>query len=265
MVDEARLSSLFRFALTAASQEDSHRELGPIHLLKYAYLGDLAFAEQNEGRTFTGVPWRFHHFGPWSSEAFAVIEPALEGTDARRQEIRAPSGEDRWRWLLDDELLYEQLFKALPSVVAQTVKRAVHDFGNDTASLLHHVYLTPPMRRAAPGENLDFAEAAKAADDRRADARATEPKPPKAHLSTREKKRRAELLRRIREEVRAALHEVRPRISVSPPIPRYDEVFWNGLEWLEELAGKPIEPHSGEISISSGVWKSPSRRDPGIP
>jgi hypothetical protein len=73
------LDRLFQYILaTAAESEDfKTRELGPIHLLKYAYLADLAFAERNEGRTYTGTDWGFHHFGPWSSAAFQRIEPSL--------------------------------------------------------------------------------------------------------------------------------------------------------------------------------------------
>jgi hypothetical protein len=46
--------------------------------------------------------------------------------------------------------------------------------------------------------------------------------------------------------------------KVAPP-PRYDEVFFKGLDWLDTVAGERIESPSGEISFDDNVWKSPTR------
>ena len=64
--DQRRIDLLLQYALVRAAQEDDwrDRELGPIHLLKYAYLADCAYAERHDGQMFTGVEWRFYHFGP---------------------------------------------------------------------------------------------------------------------------------------------------------------------------------------------------------
>ena len=60
-----------KYILATSGQEDyGNREVGPIHLVKYVYLADLAFAEKRGGETITGIPWRFHHFGPWSPEVY---------------------------------------------------------------------------------------------------------------------------------------------------------------------------------------------------
>ena len=77
VLDQTRLDRLFQYALAIAAQADDfqQRDLGPIHLLKYAYLGDLAHAQRHEGATFTGAVWQFHNFGPWSGEAFSRIAP----------------------------------------------------------------------------------------------------------------------------------------------------------------------------------------------
>ena len=83
-----RTDSLLQFALASAAVQDEYRdrELGPIHLLKYVYLADLSYAERNDGVTYTGAPWRFHHFGPWAEGVFERIEPAVSnvGGVARR-------------------------------------------------------------------------------------------------------------------------------------------------------------------------------------
>jgi hypothetical protein len=43
----------------------------------YVYLADLAYAEANRGKTFTGIDWQFYKFGPWSQTVNDRIEPAL--------------------------------------------------------------------------------------------------------------------------------------------------------------------------------------------
>ena len=46
MIESHRIHSILRYAVAVASGEDDfrRRELGPIHLIKYLYLADLAHA-----------------------------------------------------------------------------------------------------------------------------------------------------------------------------------------------------------------------------
>ena len=48
-------------------------------------------------------------------------------------------------------------------------------------------------------------------------------------------------------------------IAVKPP--RYDDVFFEGLTWLDSLAGEPVCATSGEVSFEDEIWKSPARAD----
>ncbi len=79
-IHHQRIHQVMRYALGVAGNEDEYRdrELGEIHLIKYVYLADLAHAEKHGGVTYTGIPWRFHHFGPWAEEAFCEIKPSME-------------------------------------------------------------------------------------------------------------------------------------------------------------------------------------------
>ena len=90
-----RLDILLQYIIAVAGQNDPYdRELGMIHLIKYAYLADLTYASQHNGETFTGLPWKFHHFGPWSVECFHRIEPALTSIGATLRTIESEKYND---------------------------------------------------------------------------------------------------------------------------------------------------------------------------
>ena len=75
----SKIDLLIQYAILIAGQEDEYldRRLGPIHLIKYVYLADLAYAERNCGETFTEIAWQFYKFGPWSQAVNERIKPAL--------------------------------------------------------------------------------------------------------------------------------------------------------------------------------------------
>jgi len=265
-IDSDRTRQIMRYAVAVASNGDDlrRRELGPIHLIKYVYLADLAYAESQGGVTFTGIPWRFYHFGPWAPEAWREIEPAMDLQAIRRRSFQGRYQDDVSRWRSEEPELEECLERDLPFVVAQAVRSAVHDFANDTSGLLHHVYRTPPMLRAAPEERLDFTTVVPE-DDEPVPAKTEEtPQPP---LSKTARKRRKQAHNALRVRFQEALRKsrrTRPS-KVKPRPPRYDEVFARGQEWLDSLAGEPIESLEGELLVSEAIWKSPTRSEPRIP
>jgi hypothetical protein len=262
-LDQRRVDLVLQYVLVRAAQEDDwrDRELGPIHLLKYVYLADCAYAERHEGQTFTGATWQFYHFGPWQPAIHDRIEPALAAICADKKTIRSGRDDDFIRFSVshDADHLRDDLENQLPSGIAHTIADAVRQFGANTAALLRHVYLTPPMVQSAPGETLIFApleqpHAVATAED----ATAT--------LTVKQKRQKKEVLATLKETVRARLAE---RIAAQQhrvmPEPRYDGVFAAGTEWLDVLAGEPVEPLTGELTVAPGVWKSPTRTDPDVP
>ena len=239
-MDQNRVDDLLAFALVAAGREDADRfgrhELGPIHLVKYVYLADLAYAATHDGETYSGAPWRFHNFGPWATEVWERIEPVAQRLGARRRTFSSPKAKDdsvRYEVQTEDDTQFERLERALPWEVASTVKRGVREYGSDTTALLRDVYLTKPMLRAAPGAALVFDG---------------EPQPPAAaepaeepRLSVRQRRTRAAALEALRERVRRHKEERATARSRRPadPAPPYDEVFAQGVAWLDSLAGDP--------------------------
>lgn len=256
--DEARIDRLIQLALATAAREDELRnqQLGPIHLVKYVYLADLAHAEAHGGQTFTGARWRFHHFGPWAEEVFRRIDPAAQAINATRRAFPSRYDTDTVRYAVEDADLFDQLERGLPFAVVSSVRRAVHEHGSDTYGLLNHVYLTKPMLSAAPEEQLVF------------EPRAIAPplpapvEPPSLTVSARRRRKAAveTLKEAVRDRLRARL--ARRPARVKPP--RYDEVFFDGVKTLEERAGE-LEPFEGEAVFSPDIWKSAGRRDPDVP
>lgn len=250
---------LFQYALAAAAQEDEarNRSLGPIHLLKYAYLGDLAYAQQNQGRTFSGAQWRFHHFGPWCVEAWQRIPAAADAIHAQRHEFPSQYREDNIRWQLRTQGEPDDIVKGVPHVAARAIRRAVREFGSDTVSLLHFVYKTPPMLRAAPGEELSFMPVEVSQQDEVA-----EPVPSPSPVPTISKTKLKHLRARVRERLEQPL--VRRMVEPDPP-PRYDAVFEKGIDWLDQLAGERIEAAEGRLRFADSIWKSRARSESDLP
>ena len=266
-MDPAKVNLILQYALAVSGERDSdygegarasrEQELGPIHLVKYTYLADLAYAASHEGETYTGGNWRFHHYGPWEPEVWRQIAPAMAAIGADERHFTSRYQDDAVRWSVRRRGLADKLERRLPFEVARAVRNGVQEFGNDTAALLHAVYSTAPMLQAAPGENLPMEAATEGHPSPGA--------PPgprglkslsKTHLS------------KLKKRVRDRLEEIKKREAENPPlspIPTYDEIFFAGRDWLDSLAGEPIEEHDGELVFDDSVWKSAARRDQKLP
>ncbi len=266
-MDLEKVNNIIKFAIAAAGREDfESRELGPIHLVKYVYIADLAYSQSHHGDTYTNVEWKFHHFGPWSSKVFLQIEPTIESIGATERKISSPKYEDDfYRWSIDDEELYESLFDALPFEISAAIKNAVHTHGNDTAGLLDYVYKTRPMLQAAPGEVLCFELSEKEAD--LPEDYHLESESQRSALTVKEKRQRKAAIEELKERLNTRLQDKlavrRKKRKYSPP--RYDAVYFEGIKWLDSLTGEPINPGEGVLKVSEGVWKSPFRTKDEIP
>ena len=249
-------------AVAASSDDFRQRQLGRIHLLKYAYLADVAHAVRNVGNTYSGVEWRFHHFGPWNEEAFEEINPALLSISASESRYKSQYEHDFVRYRLetrDAEDIARKSADDLPLVVFTSISQAVHEHGSDTADLLRHVYLTKPMLAARPGDILDFRTVMTV-------ARETSPPSETPRLSAKKRRQRAEIIESARAGVMTRLAGMRVRRVEPRPAPRYDIIFAEGTAHLDQLAGDPLTSISGEISFDDSIWHSSQRRDdPDLP
>ena len=257
--DPSRVDFLLQYALLVAGEQDEFfdRQLGPIHLIKYVYLADLFHAKRNNGVTFTGTEWQFYKFGPWSQSVNERLEPALSAIGAEKRSFQSDY-EDRqdWvRWRLSDEKLLEKLESQLPFEITSGLKEDVRRFGKDTQSLLHYVYRTEPILSAAPNEFLDFTVVANEISTNE-----SMPKPLRMDgLSNRKKKQFEERMRELR--TRYKNRERKDRKLLNPvKDARYDDVYAEGMSWLDSLAGEPLRDDEQVVQFSDEVWKSPTRK-----
>ena len=256
-MDTVLFHRIIQYCLYSAAKSDEYgsRFLGPIHLLKYAYLVDLDFARHNDGRTFTGIDWVFHHFGPWSAPAFLEIETAVSNINAERNSVRSKFGDkDCLRWQLKeaDGSQYESSSN-LPLEVRHTISAFVRRFGNDTSALLHFVYATPPMLSAAPGEKLDFG--------------AIPPPMPQSpvllkpyleQLPKEERAARREAMNKLRNQFQARATSS-PLTSPLLYVSRMDRVYEEGVRWLDSLGGSTFPEGETKVVFSEEIWKSAAR------
>lgn len=262
MIDHNKLRLLIQFALAVAAQNDewNNRELGPIHLIKYVYIADLAYAQAHNGQTYTGIPWNFYKFGPWSEHVYHEIDPALQDINAIMKRILSKYDDDFARWRIEDKSLADKLESKLELHVALNVKDAVRQFGADTEGLLHHVYNSYPMLYAAPNECLDFNTACQ--------EQIKEEKTKQEELSEGQIKRKRKKREKLREDLKKRLELKKQKRATSKvteqPEPRYDEVFYEGLEWLDSLAGEEIKEDSFSVAVDPEIWKSKARYDPDL-
>lgn len=257
--DATKVDLILQYALLLAGQEDDYfdRQLGPIHLIKYVYLADLAFARWNCGEIYTGADWRFYKFGPWSQEVNARIEPALTYLQADRKVFESNYEErnDWVRWSKQDTYRLEEIEKLIPSCITIDLRRNVHKFRKDTPALLDFVYKTKPMLSSAPNEILDFSLAIEESLKER-----QKPQPLRMEtLSAKKQKKFQEKMRAIREKSQnngpRRVRLVRPSNS-----PRYDDVYDQGIKWLDSLAGPELSTGEKIAEFSDDVWKSSTRK-----
>ncbi len=259
-----KIDLLLQYILLVAGREEEYtnRDLGPIHLIKYVYIADLFHAKLNNGQIYTGLKWKFHHYGPWALECFERIEPALEAIGAEKKILHSTKYEDDFtRWTINDEALFEKLERQISLSISGPLHKYIHRFGSDTAGLLDFVYKTWPMLNAKPEDTLDFTipHFLDKTDYQNRNGECQ----PQEKLSVRQQKKRKELISAKKEKFKALLESKR-RNKIKPTPPRYDEVYFEGLAELEAIPGAKTESGRGVIRFSDDIWKSKVRFDPDV-
>lgn len=246
-----KLRILLQYAMAVAAEEDDFvdQSLTKTVLMKYAYVGELAYAERH-GKTFSNSTWTFFHFGPFSNLAGDEMESAVEGVGGEMKTgdgwtaFRAPRGKA------------DEVVRMLPPFVATAIRQAVQKHGSQSESLLAEVYRSKPMRYCRPGSELDFRRCLNRGSN-------VEAKP---ELTKRQQKkqsaRRIEARERFREKLQMRAQrfvEVRPEL---------DSEVLQALKLIKEEDGRESDipaDCSGSLHIADDVWDHPSRTEDELP
>lgn len=251
-----KIDLILQYSLLIAGEEDAYfdRQLGPIHLLKYVYLADLAYARRNNGNTFTQVEWKFYNFGPWSNVVHSRIESSLHNISAQCAAYDSHFGDDDiQRWSKRDKDLLRNKQREIPPEITRTLKNDIHKYLKDTPKLLDYVYSTKPMLSAAPNEFLDFSSLV------------IEPSvlPIIPLRSGSLSNRKAKLLSQEMNNLRASfkVKKKKRRNLVKPVLqPRYDDVYLEAISLFDKAELEEFKEVNKTVSFADEVWKSTTRK-----
>lgn len=213
--------------ITALLVEAKEQNVSPVlrtTLVKYLYLLDVYMAEENEGKTITGLEWKFQHYGPFSGQLARHLED-MTNKQVIISQLLVTDTEDKEFVLysLNANKRFEDFQRiGIPSSVKLKLLADMKRYGKNLPSLLDRVYFnTAPMNDAQPGEVLDFKKCRKTNIE---DVRHIEMKTirPSAIKDTRVK------LKALIESRKS-----KPEIKYGP----YDETYYLGLQMLD---GEPL-------------------------
>jgi hypothetical protein len=221
-------NQLVKYVVWLAGQFD--KAVTETRLIKYLYLIDLYHAQIKQGKTLTGWPWSFVHYGPYCSEAYDAMEQAVKLDFIEENYYDSKyENKDKFRLLSigkderDDEPAIE---KELHIHITSQLQQIMRQYGDDTASLLDHVYYdTEPMRDAAPYDKLDFSKAQKPV---------ILPAIKMKKLSPEALKKGAGILDKLKEKYQEAVSEGIRRNKQRVKCGLYDDDYEKAVKYLDE-------------------------------
>lgn len=149
---------LIRYIVWFATEREM--ELTTVRLVKFVYLADLYYARVHGGKTLTGLPWAFVHYGPYCSAVMQEIETLAAGGQVCRTPVPSKFEEKDYFLFTCREASAEKLESGIPSEVLYPLRESIRKFGDDTQALLDYVYFdTEPMEDVRKGDLLDFSKA----------------------------------------------------------------------------------------------------------
>ncbi len=213
---------LIRFIVWHATQ--TRGGLTTLSLVKYLYLADLYNAEETGGKTITGFPWFFYHFGPYCTESFKAIGEALNHgvINAKNYESQYEQGEE-YKWYSSADESEPKL--DIPAHAWLSLSSDIARF-EDIRDLMNYIYFeTLPMQHAKERALLDFSVAKKIQPDN----------PVVMNKLSAKKVRKAQ-------EILNKLRQTRTKTSADPyagPQPVYDESYYKFVETLNDECEAP--------------------------
>lgn len=129
-------------------------------LIKYLYLFDLFWSQENQGQTYTNLKWQFLHYGPYASECEGIIENAFKSNQILTVNNTSNKGHDYTIYKVEKNSFFfeDEKFKdKLPIHVLSNLDSSLSKWNGDLSGLLDFVYFkTGPMKDVTKGDYLDF-------------------------------------------------------------------------------------------------------------
>ncbi len=195
-------------------------KLTTLRFAKFLYLADLYHARISQGKTLTGWPWAFVHFGPYCQEAMSAIDRAgkSDSFQVNEQPSKYDDKKDYRLFWMEDVDEEPEVINRLDISVWSKLQWAIQRWADDSSGLLDYVYFeTEPMIDAEPGELLDF-------------GKARMPDPPK-------KIQMKKLSKKKVEEAKKAINELKERykkaITLRPAQGPIDPLYLKAVRQLE--------------------------------
>lgn len=209
-------------------------KLTTVRLVKFLYLADLNWARENGGKTLTGWPWKFVHYGPFCGESLEVIEETVKAGLIEKGSYSSKYVDDDYYLFWSSEEPRDVV--GIPLYLKSALNESISKWGDDTYGLLDYVYFdTEPMIDAEKGQYLDFSKAKKI----------EKPKEIRMLKLTPENVAKGkEIMERLKKKYKQELLN-----RSGGPRAIYDEIYDKATRFLneEDLAGEL----SGEASIST--------------
>lgn len=128
-------------------------------LVKYIYLLDTFVAEEKSGAsTWTGLEWKFHHFGPHAVALIDCLDWMEKHSFLDRDERSSAEGKDFILYHAPQRADIKSLAAlGIPANVISRLAQVLRDYAYSLPKLLDFVYFrTTPMADARPQETLRF-------------------------------------------------------------------------------------------------------------
>tara|TARA_R110001592_G_scaffold6045_22_gene32894 strand:+ start:1091 stop:1804 length:714 start_codon:yes stop_codon:yes gene_type:complete len=155
-MDITKVTTLVQ-ALLNIAQEQGFNGLTITSLTKLIYLADVYYARKNNGETYSGTEWKFHHFGPYSYQLSEYIENKIPNVRVETGETHNQGHSFKLIKLSDYSKTSTMQDTQLGIGITSTLQSNVKSFSGSLNSLLEYVYFhTEPMKGATPGDKLDF-------------------------------------------------------------------------------------------------------------
>lgn len=139
-------------------KEEGIEDIDYTALVKYVYLLDCFFAEENNGKQYTNVKWNFLNFGPYAFELEDIFNFEYKDSRFSIKKYSSKNFEENCSRFKYDGWQDDYILKDISINIINRLKTTIKEFSKLSLNeLLHFIYFkTTPMINAKHKEILSF-------------------------------------------------------------------------------------------------------------